>query len=342
MLAVDHLVRLFDNGCCFLRSHNTQHTAPLWRTCLCVSSPSSSSSAIFLTLDRHSRRLVLVHWKCVGLFGFLREWMGANVALFAALMCFCLGTAIAEIVSVRFFPSPRFPPPRQANPRPHRLTLPMEDSTLPPLTSSPRSTRPSSDGAFPPLSPLSFHELTQHHVPQDRRVAQPPWTGRRSRLDRVWTVGNDPQRRYDRHRREVHPDGWTHCRPVRRSPGHSRSHQRELSFLLLASFFPPRSKPPLVSLHCELTLCLPQSLGTKILAMVTKTFVFVNLGAVVAICIALLVTTNDKHSAEYIFTSTTNNTGWESSGITFLLGLLSVQWTMTVRFASPFLARRKC
>lgn len=65
--------------------------------------------------------------------------------------------------------------------------------------------------------------------------------------------------------------------------------------------------------------------------MVTKTFVFVNLGSLFAIIIALLVTTNDKHTAEYIFTATTNNTGWESSGITFLLGLLSVQWTMTVR-----------
>ena len=70
-------------------------------------------------------------------------------------------------------------------------------------------------------------------------------------------------------------------------------------------------------------------MATKVLALVTKSFVFVNLGAVFAIVVALLVTTPDKHDATYIFTNLNNQSGWESGGIAFLLGLLSVQWTMT-------------
>lgn len=72
-----------------------------------------------------------------------------------------------------------------------------------------------------------------------------------------------------------------------------------------------------------------QSFGTRILAKVTQTFVFVNLGTAFAIIIALLITTKDKHNASYTFTHSENGSGWSSQGLTFLLGLLSVQWTMT-------------
>lgn len=71
------------------------------------------------------------------------------------------------------------------------------------------------------------------------------------------------------------------------------------------------------------------SLATKWLARLTQYFVFINLGTVLAVVIALLVTTEDKHPASYIFTSTINGSGWSSEGLVFLLGLLSVQWTMT-------------
>lgn len=84
---------------------------------------------------------------------------------------------------------------------------------------------------------------------------------------------------------------------------------------------------------------LLNSFGTRILAVFTKTFLFFNLGTVVAVIIALLVTCKDKHPAAYVFTATVdsvaadgevlvNPTGWPT-GISFLLGLLSVQWTMT-------------
>ena len=73
---------------------------------------------------------------------------------------------------------------------------------------------------------------------------------------------------------------------------------------------------------------LLNSVGTRILALFTKTFLFFNLGTVLAVIIALLVTCKDKHPASYVFTQTTNGSGWDSNGLTFLLGLLSVQWTM--------------
>ncbi|KAK4051529.1 polyamine transporter tpo5 [Microbotryomycetes sp. JL201] len=71
------------------------------------------------------------------------------------------------------------------------------------------------------------------------------------------------------------------------------------------------------------------SLATKWLAKMTQFFVFINLGTVIAIIIALLITTDNKHPASYVFTHKINGSGWSSEGLVFLLGLLSVQWTMT-------------
>jgi hypothetical protein len=58
----------------------------------------------------------------------------------------------------------------------------------------------------------------------------------------------------------------------------------------------------------------------------------VNIGATVVIIIVLLATTprSEMHSATYVFGSQgiVNQTGGWNSGIAFLLGLLSVQWTV--------------
>ncbi|KAI5479091.1 amino acid transmembrane transporter [Pseudohyphozyma bogoriensis] len=74
---------------------------------------------------------------------------------------------------------------------------------------------------------------------------------------------------------------------------------------------------------------LINSLGTRVLSRFTQTFVFINLGSVLGIVIALFVTTKEKHTAKYTFTGFQNGSGWSSNGLSFLLGLLSVQWTMT-------------
>ncbi|KDQ17003.1 hypothetical protein BOTBODRAFT_106374 [Botryobasidium botryosum FD-172 SS1] len=73
------------------------------------------------------------------------------------------------------------------------------------------------------------------------------------------------------------------------------------------------------------------SLGTKYLARFTSSFVFINIGATILIIITLLACTkrSEMHSAQYVFgtTGVLNQTGGWNSGIAFLFGLLSVQWT---------------
>ncbi|GLB44160.1 putative amino acid permease [Lyophyllum shimeji] len=75
------------------------------------------------------------------------------------------------------------------------------------------------------------------------------------------------------------------------------------------------------------------SLATRHLARLTTGFVFVNLGATFLIIIVLLATTprSEMHPASYVFGSAgiVNQTGGWNTGIAFLFGLLSVQWTMT-------------
>ncbi|THH06582.1 hypothetical protein EW145_g3989 [Phellinidium pouzarii] len=73
------------------------------------------------------------------------------------------------------------------------------------------------------------------------------------------------------------------------------------------------------------------SVATRYLAMFTKGFVFVNLGATFLVIIVLLAMTprSEMHSAGYVFGSEgiVNQTGGWNSGLAFLFGLLSVQWT---------------
>ncbi|KAM0750720.1 amino acid transporter [Meredithblackwellia eburnea MCA 4105] len=82
----------------------------------------------------------------------------------------------------------------------------------------------------------------------------------------------------------------------------------------------------LLALHALLN-----SVATRPIAKLTQTFVFINLGSLVAICIACLATCKDFHPASYVFGSAglSNQTGWSNNGLSFLLGILSVSWTMT-------------
>ncbi|KAF6750758.1 APC amino acid permease [Ephemerocybe angulata] len=78
---------------------------------------------------------------------------------------------------------------------------------------------------------------------------------------------------------------------------------------------------------------LLNSLATRWLAKLTQGFVFVNLGTTFAIIITLLAKTPraEMHPAKYVFGSdgvVNQTTGWPT-GLAFLFGLLSVQWTMT-------------
>ncbi|KAG8908935.1 hypothetical protein FRB99_000038 [Tulasnella sp. 403] len=78
---------------------------------------------------------------------------------------------------------------------------------------------------------------------------------------------------------------------------------------------------------------LLNSLATKWLARMTSVFVFVNVGATIIIIIVMLATTprHEMHPASYVFggDGIINQAGGWPTGIAFLFGLLSVQWTMT-------------
>ncbi|KAF8901008.1 APC amino acid permease [Gymnopilus junonius] len=78
---------------------------------------------------------------------------------------------------------------------------------------------------------------------------------------------------------------------------------------------------------------LLNSIATRHLASLTKGFVFVNLGTTFVTIIVLLSKTprSEMHAAGYVFGSQgiVNQTGGWNTGIAFLFGLLSVQWTMT-------------
>jgi hypothetical protein len=51
--------------------------------------------------------------------------------------------------------------------------------------------------------------------------------------------------------------------------------------------------------------------------------------ASVAICIALLTLTKDLKSAKEVFGNVTDGSAWNSKGFSFMIGFLSVAWTMT-------------
>jgi len=51
--------------------------------------------------------------------------------------------------------------------------------------------------------------------------------------------------------------------------------------------------------------------------------------ASIALCVAILVLTPNKHSASDVFGSVIDGSGWHSKGFSFMIGFLSVAWTMT-------------
>ncbi|KAI9676819.1 MAG: hypothetical protein M1817_006658 [Caeruleum heppii] len=71
------------------------------------------------------------------------------------------------------------------------------------------------------------------------------------------------------------------------------------------------------------------SLTTRSLHKIILWFAPINILASISICIALLILTPNKQSAKWVFTNVTDGSGWGSKGVSFLLGFLSVAWTMT-------------
>lgn len=77
-------------------------------------------------------------------------------------------------------------------------------------------------------------------------------------------------------------------------------------------------------------LCgLVNSLSTYWMEKMTKTYVIFHFAILFSCAVALLVKTQDKHSASYVFTNVEAVSGWNPAGFSFLFGFLSVSWTMT-------------
>lgn len=76
---------------------------------------------------------------------------------------------------------------------------------------------------------------------------------------------------------------------------------------------------------------LVNSLSTKWMEKMTKTYVILHVAVLVSCSIALLVVTPKelRHDAKYVFTDVRSTSGWEPIGFSFLFGFLSVSWTMT-------------
>ncbi|KAJ5081141.1 hypothetical protein N7456_013379 [Penicillium angulare] len=74
---------------------------------------------------------------------------------------------------------------------------------------------------------------------------------------------------------------------------------------------------------------LVNSLSTYWMEKMTKFYVIFHTAVIVACAIALLVLTEDKHDAEYVFTHVESSSGWQPIGFSWLFGFLSVSWTMT-------------
>ena len=74
---------------------------------------------------------------------------------------------------------------------------------------------------------------------------------------------------------------------------------------------------------------LVNSLPTYWMEKMTSSYVIFHVLVLVSCAIALLVKTENKHTASYVFTDVSPESGWTPTGFSFLFGFLSVSWTMT-------------
>lgn len=79
---------------------------------------------------------------------------------------------------------------------------------------------------------------------------------------------------------------------------------------------------------------LVNSLSTRWMEMMTKTYVIFHILVLITCSVSLLALAQPqngtpKHDGAYVFTNVNNESGWTPDGWSFLLGFLSVSWTMT-------------
>ncbi|KAI5795517.1 amino acid/polyamine transporter I [Geopyxis carbonaria] len=76
----------------------------------------------------------------------------------------------------------------------------------------------------------------------------------------------------------------------------------------------------------------------KSLPMVGNFFLYVSLVSFVVITITVLAKSSPKQEAKFVFANFVNNTGWESGGIAFIVGLINPNWSFSCLDSATHLA----
>ncbi|KAG2412391.1 hypothetical protein HFD88_009948 [Aspergillus terreus] len=95
------------------------------------------------------------------------------------------------------------------------------------------------------------------------------------------------------------------------------------------SYSPTALDTVLLSIVLLCVLGVICSMTTKALHRIILWFAPINISATIVICLALLYFTPNKQPASWVFTHVTDGSGWGSKVFSFLLGFISVAWTMT-------------
>jgi len=74
---------------------------------------------------------------------------------------------------------------------------------------------------------------------------------------------------------------------------------------------------------------LMNSVATSIMAKLTRSFIFFNFGATFTIILALVLSGPPKQTFQFVFTNIVNRTGWDSTPLAFMMGILSAEWTLS-------------
>ncbi|RUS18509.1 amino acid permease-domain-containing protein [Endogone sp. FLAS-F59071] len=84
-----------------------------------------------------------------------------------------------------------------------------------------------------------------------------------------------------------------------------------------------------VYIACVIIHAFINTFAIRYVAIMNKISVFWNIGGVIVIVIVCLALAPARKPASFVFGDFENNTGWQDSGLVFLLGLLQAQYTMT-------------
>lgn len=94
-------------------------------------------------------------------------------------------------------------------------------------------------------------------------------------------------------------------------------------------YVPTKGHTTAVTILIIISHALLNSLPGYVLASITQTYCFVNIGSTIALIVHLLVKCEKYNTRGFIFGEVINNTGWSKDGWAFLFGFLNVSWVMT-------------